>query len=250
MLNQKQMLSCIEDLVPLMKTAEDVVLFVPDQENITEDEVMDAEKNLLGYFITKHPLENYTRRLEQLTSVEELHDTVKHEYTDGEVVRMGGIISDYKQIVTKKGKEMCFFNLEDATGRIEVVVFPSLFARHRSMFAEMELVEIVGKIEVKTEEGVPGEGEDEGAPPSRSYKLMLNNIKPLEKIKEVVAYHIELGDHDEYENILNLLQDNPGELPVRVEYGRFILETPYKISQSSEVIPMLKNICLIKEEYE
>jgi DNA polymerase-3 subunit alpha len=67
----------------------------------------------------------------------------------GELVTVGGIISNIKKIITKKGQPMMFMKVQDLTDRIEVVVFPSLIEKNPDIFKENKIVSITGRTDVK-----------------------------------------------------------------------------------------------------
>ena len=104
------------------------------------------EKELLGLFVSSHPLENFSRILEQKTqSIEK----IKANFTKlvRKPVKIGGIISSVKKIVTKTGRPMIFMNVEDMKDKIEVVVFPNQIDRNPAAFQENKIVFISGKVD-------------------------------------------------------------------------------------------------------
>ncbi|MFH1509559.1 MAG: DNA polymerase III subunit alpha [Candidatus Nealsonbacteria bacterium] len=111
-----------------------------DSEPATEKEMLSWEKELLGLFISSHPLKNFKNILEKnATAISSLSMTVK------EKVKIGGIISKIKKIITKTGKPMLFVNLEDLTDKIEVVVFPKIIERKPNAFQEDKIVMVYGR---------------------------------------------------------------------------------------------------------
>jgi DNA polymerase-3 subunit alpha len=64
-------------------------------------------------------------------------------------VRVGGIIASIKKIITKTGRPMLFAKLEDLTGKIEVVVFPSVIERDPTLFQENKIVFISGRTDMR-----------------------------------------------------------------------------------------------------
>ena len=93
------------------------------------------EKELLGLFVTSHPLEEY-RTMEKKC----LKITRVKENPAARLVKIGGMISTVKKIITKTGKPMIFMNLEDLTDKIEVVVFASAMEKNPAVFAESKVV--------------------------------------------------------------------------------------------------------------
>jgi len=117
----------------------------------TNFEKLNWEKELLGLYVSSHPLEEYKNILAKKTlSLAE----IKNYYGLGlnnnrERVRVGGIISGIKKIITKKGQPMLFVKLEDLTDKTEVVVFPGVVERNAAAFQENKIVFITGRIDFR-----------------------------------------------------------------------------------------------------
>lgn len=122
-----------------------------------ETEMLSWEKELLGLYVTSHPLKGIKNILESRAlairsleeAVQEIHNTrYKFQFSrQRERLRIGGIISSVKRIVTKAGKPMLFMRVEDLTDRIEVVVFPSVIERYPSALQENKIVFITGRLD-------------------------------------------------------------------------------------------------------
>ncbi len=101
------------------------------------------EKDLLGLFVSAHPLEDYQKALEKKTvPIINIDDKWISKR-----VRVGGVISNIKKIITKTGKPMLFVGLEDLTSKIEIVVFPSIIERGATAFQENKIVMISGRVD-------------------------------------------------------------------------------------------------------
>ncbi|MDP3731256.1 MAG: DNA polymerase III subunit alpha, partial [bacterium] len=110
-----------------------------------ESEKLKWEKELLGLYVSGHPLLKYQKLLEKncLPIVQVSQDLA------GRVVRIGGVISSIKKIITKKGQPMLFVNLEDEASRIELVVFPSILENYPAAFQENKIVFVSGKVDMR-----------------------------------------------------------------------------------------------------
>ncbi|MFH1894855.1 MAG: DNA polymerase III subunit alpha [Patescibacteria group bacterium] len=107
----------------------------------TDQEKLAWEKELLGLFVTSHPLDNFKNILEKKVSpLSKIKNGAKNKQ-----VKVGGIIASFKKIITKTGRPMLFVNLEDLSDKIEVVVFPSTLERNPEVFQENKIVFISGK---------------------------------------------------------------------------------------------------------
>lgn len=120
---------------------------LPDVEDIAQSELLAYEKELLGFYLTMHPLEPHKKLLAGLVL------TPINEITAlrvGERVSVGGIVVGVKKITTKAGnREMAFVKLEDLTGTLEVVVFPKIYARTVDYWQIDRILTVSGKIDEK-----------------------------------------------------------------------------------------------------
>jgi len=111
----------------------------------TEKEKLSWEKELLGLYVTSHPLHAYKKVLENLgTSVTQIVREAKKKR-----VTFAGIVTKVKTILTKKGDQMAFAEVEDLGGSIELVVFPNAFNESRNLLLTDKLVKVSGKFESK-----------------------------------------------------------------------------------------------------
>lgn len=97
---------------------------LPDIEEWNDKQLLSFEKESLGFYITGHPLARFSEDIKRFATC----DTAGlSERKDKEEVKVCGIISGIKELVTKKGDRMAFVTLEDLVGSLEVVVFPEVF---------------------------------------------------------------------------------------------------------------------------
>jgi len=110
-----------------------------------EKERLAWEKELLGTFVSKHPLKEIMPKLKGMVrKIESLHENL-----DNKRVKVGGIISAIQKVNTKNNEPMLFVKLEDLTGSIEVIVFPNILRKYESLFEVDKILVIEGKINVK-----------------------------------------------------------------------------------------------------
>ena len=108
-------------------------------------EKLQWEKELLGFYLSDHPLNSFTDRIKAAHAlpISELR-TLKNEYT---IFRAAGLVSQVKKIVTKNGQQMMFVRLEDFSPQpIELVVFPGLLQKTPTVWAENNIILIEGKM--------------------------------------------------------------------------------------------------------
>jgi len=129
--------------------ADDPVISFSLQESkpATSQEKLLWEKELLGLYISSHPLENYKDILKTKTlPIKDIRNFTAGVAT-GRRIKIGGIISSIKKILTKKGKPMMFVKLEDLTDKIEIVVFPGIIEQNPIAFQENKIVFVTGRID-------------------------------------------------------------------------------------------------------
>ena len=119
---------------------------LPEMEELDRKEKLLMEKELLGLYLSEHPLAHLLTSFERKTTHKMLQLN-SEEKIRGDIV-VGGIISSLRVVFTKKaGKEMAFVKLEDDTGTIEMVVFPKIFASTKSLWIKDKALLVNGKIE-------------------------------------------------------------------------------------------------------
>lgn len=126
----------------------DIVLETAPQKH-SEKERLQWERELLGLYLSAHPLDRYDAYFEELTVP---LASLKPEH-DRKAVIVGGVISSVRQILTKNGTKMAFVALEDKSGEGEVVVFPNLFEEIGSRLIQDEVVRVEGKISSTDRQG-------------------------------------------------------------------------------------------------
>ena len=124
---------------------------LPNVGEYTKEELLTFEKEVLGVYISGHPLEEYMSVLEKNTTADTLafqldEETGEVKAKDGDTVTLGGMISGITRKTTKTNTTMAFLTLEDLLGTVEVIVFPRDYERYRSLMAEDTKVLIKGRV--------------------------------------------------------------------------------------------------------
>ncbi len=107
------------------------------------------EKELLGLYISGHPLDKFREKLEKK---EVTISTIKQKSRAGSQVVLAGIIEDLRDVTTKNNERMLFLRIADLTGSIEAVVFPRTFEAQKDMFTLDACIAFVGKISKRNDE--------------------------------------------------------------------------------------------------
>lgn len=115
----------------------------------TEKERLTWERELLGLYMSAHPLDNYdTYFQEQTVPLTELNPSV-----DGVSMTIGGLVTAVRTIITKSGTKMAFVKLEDKTAESEVIVFPNLFEQVGAKLVLDAIIRVTGKVSARDRDG-------------------------------------------------------------------------------------------------
>ena len=148
---QKDAASNQADLFGGMETAASIpeIALEPAPEKHHERERLQWERELLGLYLSSHPLDPYTDYFaEQTVALNMLQ--VDH---DKKAVTVGGVVSTIRQILTKKGSKMAFMLIEDKFSECEIIVFPNLFEEVGEALAQDMVVKVNGKVSSTDKDG-------------------------------------------------------------------------------------------------
>lgn len=120
---------------------------------INQHEQLKWERELLGLYLSRHPLELYEAFLgEQAVPL----NSIKPEH-DGKACVVGGNITDIREITTKNGQKMAFIKIEDQFGEIELLLFPSSYQRTLGLWERDKVVLVRGRLSAKDRDGNIGD---------------------------------------------------------------------------------------------
>ncbi len=133
-----------------VQLGDDEGLFVglPPIPEVPLREILEWEKDLMGAYLSEHPL---TRAARELADVINAYAGQLHEEPHESVVTVAGIVRRVRRHTTKDGKEMAFVTLEDLYGACDVVVFPRVWAESREKWQPEALVVVCGKVDARRE---------------------------------------------------------------------------------------------------
>lgn len=233
------------------ETMGEIGIEIPKVKNFPEKVLLSMEKEMLGVYISGHPLDEYENLIKNFSSLttkdisatmlgdeetedgnlteegfngsnidfeknhieDEYHKNNKKIY-DGMKVSMIGMISNIKTLITKKNKMMAFIEVEDLYGIIEVVVFPNVYEKYQGSIYEDNVVAVRGKLDFK----------EESAP-----KLLAESIVAVEDIERAkekikVRIPIDLNESLALDKIDKIIKKNKGEteLLIYLQNGKIL----------------------------
>ncbi|MCQ4636363.1 DNA polymerase III subunit alpha [Anaerovorax odorimutans] len=207
---------------------EEAAARLPDVENFSKEYRSSLEKEMLGVYISDHPLKEYEDQIGKMINVtaEDLAHVADQEETgevpaagagpvlfDGMRATMAGIINSKKTLMTRNNKMMAFVDMEDLYGNVEMVVFPNVYERCSQLIREDALVVVKGSINFK-----------EGELP----KLLANEVLDLKETSQgaktaaqnVVKIRIPDSLENGLEQIREILSQHKGGTPVIIYLGQ------------------------------
>lgn len=180
---------------------------LPNINEFPQKSLLAMEKEMLGIYVSGHPLQPYAKELEKVSTLmtSDLTPDLEEasEIKDGQRIFIGGIIVEKKNKITRNNNMMAFITLEDLYGSVECIVFPATFDRYNKFLDEDSVVVIEGRLSMSEVEDT---------------KIICEKISPLNKFKTEKLY-IKLSKDskgDLFTIITNILKKYPGETPVYV----------------------------------
>lgn len=149
---QKEALSGQTDLFGGMADMEEIqptVSMSPAPVKHTDKERLTWERELLGLYISAHPLDNYSLYFEEQT----LPLSQMTSDIDGQTITVGGLVSTVRSIITKSGTKMAFVGLEDKFSEGEVIVFPNLYEQVGAKVLQDVVIKVTGKVSARDRDG-------------------------------------------------------------------------------------------------
>lgn len=188
----------MEDVVKLTEP------ILPEVPQWTQKERLAKEREVLGFYVTGHPLRKFELEYRSFASIQ-LGDTEKLE--DADVVRACGVITELKTKIDKSNRTMAFFKLDDFSGSCECIMFSKIYEEYSKYIQEEECVLIIGKTESSGD----------------AVKLHIDKVIPLQETKneltESIKINIDKKRHpvEKISELKNILDHNEGGIPLCID---------------------------------
>ena len=121
----------------------------PAPAEIPHKDLLLWERDLMGLYISAHPLDKYDLFFEEQTYP---YEFIKAE-NDNKTITVGGIINSVRTILTKKGEKMAFVKIENKTAEQEIIVFPKTYQSIGGKLVEDNVIKVTGRINAKDQNG-------------------------------------------------------------------------------------------------
>ena len=179
----------------------------PDVSEYDKEELLAYEKEVLGIYVSGHPLEDY-QELMDLNISATTHDFIADPDTGETVAKdqilytIGGMIAGKTVKMTKSNQNMAFITLEDLLGSVEVVVFPKKYEQYRQLLEPDSKIFVYGRASISEDEG----------------KMLLERAVSFDEIPKRV--YVQCMNKDDYkakeQGIYEIIDRHPGNSPVTI----------------------------------
>ena len=207
-----------------------------EQPEMSEKELLSTEKEMLGIYISGHPLEkiknqilmqititsadirnidelNLTGNMEEniAPNIEPVTISDKIKFTDGQTVKIAGIITSVKKKITKSNKMMAFITLEDLYGQIEIIAFENVYMSSQNNLIEENIVLVEGRLSIREDEAT---------------KIVASKITNFEdqrpKTLHLNVTNLSEGEKSKLRGAIKFFAGERNNMPVAIEVGQEI----------------------------
>jgi DNA polymerase-3 subunit alpha len=209
----------------------------PNVPDWTDQEKLAAEKEMLGFWVTGHPLDRYADKIAELAS----HDSSTIEgLTKGQEVALCGVLTGINRKRNKEGKPWAAMTIEDRAGSVEAMLFATSYERLAPLVVEDQVVLVRGL-------ALP----EENAPP----KISVQDIVALENARTnmptVISIRVWLGKNgtsDKAQALEEIFRKKPGETQVRLRLESprdfaVLLDVPARVRPDKEFRAAVEAVC-------
>ncbi len=224
------------------------------------------ERELLGLYLSSHPLDPYETYLTEQAAP---FKSIGPEHS-GKVVKVGGLVNSIRAITTKNGSKMAFVAIEDKTAGGEIVVFPKLFSEVAESLTQDAIIKVKGKASFQDRNGqmtdelkivadelviVTPEELDSYKPTGKKLatpsvsKALQPSIKPVVENRQIAkTLYIHIKDPEDHDKLLKMkqtLNNYPGSQPVILVLGeskQSALRLPFKVGTTEDLTEKLASL--------
>ncbi len=235
----------------------------PDQ--FPKREQLKWERELLGLYLSEHPLKSYETFLSEQTIP---LDSLLPEH-DGKPVTIGGIVQDVREIMTKKGQKMAFVKLADLKAETELILFPSVYQQTVGSWEKDRIMLIRGKVNAKDRDGnlsteikvLVDDAREVTQAQAQAYQSTgkakkVPKGKPVAKTKkEAPALGVDAklyirisdsNDQDILQKLKRTIDAHPGQQEVVLVIGtneqKQIIKLPTRVAQEPDILTQLAEL--------
>ncbi len=179
------------------------LMLIGEDVEYPDEEIQRYEKELLGFYVSSHPLDSLVEKLPLMVT----HNILElKELGDETSVLIGGLLSKVQRRMTRKGHPMLIANIEDISGTVEIVAFNSVLEKMGELLEDGARVLIRGKLSFR--------GDDSG-----SYSVIVDEVQPVNDIRPLTLRFESAPTYQGVHQLGKILNGNKGNHPVIIEFG-------------------------------
>ncbi|MGF7185645.1 DNA polymerase-3 subunit alpha [Desulfitispora alkaliphila] len=205
----------------------------PELDEFSNRELLAMEKEMLGFYVSGHPLDEYVNDLAKVRNCNNEELTSKH---DDQRVILGGIITALRYTITKKGEQMSYLTLEDLTGSTDVLVFPKTLTKYRNQLQEDGVIILEGRVH----------HEDDNV---KIFAEKITNIKECSNELKSREIYIKIEDRENTEQTLqklkHMFKSSIGNTPIYLHWPetKKTILCDNRVNFNQELVEEIKSIC-------
>jgi len=210
---------------------------VPEIKEWPESQLLTFEKEMIGFYITGHPLAKHEKILKEYSTVSS--GKLKN-LGDGTNIRFGGIINKVKHTITKRtGEKMAIMMMEDLEGSVEVLVFPASYKNVSKFVRANFAVFVSGKLNLREERP----------------KIIVEDIIPLENVRSRFTKAISIDlfslgtENETFGRLKDLFKKHKGSIPIHLNVStksngsyRIVVNDDLFVTPSDDMLGELEEI--------
>lgn len=210
---------------------------LPDIKEWPQQKKLAFEKELLGFYVTGHPLEEFETQFKRYSSndSEEVRSS-----QDGAEIMFGGLVAKLKLTVTKKsGEKMAIMGLEDQKGGFEALVFPRVYAEYGHLIGPDKILFFKGRVDKKEEQP----------------KLIVQEIHTVQSVANMLTrsvlidFNQKQSNEDYFQKVQEVLSQHSGHTPVYINVTsqsgrkkRMIIDRSFYVSPDHEFVQHVEEV--------
>lgn len=208
------------NLFAMMDDQSESIKEIPNTQDWSKTLKLLFEKEVLGFYLSEHPMEGMDGYLRNFVT-HKISDLAKLE--ENETVQVAGLVLSAREILTKKQTKMAFVQFEDATGQIELIVFPNVYKDYGAALKADTLMIASGEWTIE----------------NQSRKLIVEKIEPLENtFKKAQFLNLQVGKGFSVEELKRVLDLHRGTTPVflQMQIDEPAVDVTLKVNEPAGVL--------------
>ncbi len=195
-------------------------IIVPEAQAWSRSERLQFEKEVLGFYLSDHPLQGLDALYKTWVSSNIFE--LRYE-SPGKRVVVAGLVTQFRELINKKGARMAFAQLEDLSGQVELVIFPEAYRQGEMALKSEQPLLVGGKLELKTDsprEDQNAEESEQDQDSPVSCKILVDRVATLDEVlakSKAMTFRLDSTMVNHLDHLQKLLRKYPGTTGIQLE---------------------------------